>query len=175
MTNQEKIDKILEIIDLDFNDFAMECKIIPNSLKAAIRRDTITEDLVTKIHDRFGVRKGFFKDGKEPVIDKNITQVQDGSDNKENPLGVRRANVFEELYEKFLGSNSDYLVIHKDMLKDHRLISVERLDEDKERALNDRADREQRSNEIQTLTAALREIAMRPINIQLPEIKRTQE
>lgn len=108
------------------------------------------------------------------------TQVQKGSDNKVEP--VSGENVFRELYERFLGAKSEYLVIHRDVLKEHRLIAVDRLDEDKARSNNDRAmleqrarEVEQRSLEIQTLTAAIRELSARPINIQLSDIKRTQE
>lgn len=112
---------------------------------------------------------------------KNGTQVHKRSDNKEN-AGKDTGQIYQELYEKFLGDNSEYLVIHRDVLKDHRLIPVDRLAEDKTRLANDQTlleqrnrEIEQRSNEIQALTAAIREIAARPINIQLPDVKRTQE
>lgn len=110
------------------------------------------------------------------------TRVQKASDNKANRPSVNRENVFEELYEKFLGTKSEYLVIHRDVLKEHRLIAVERLEEDKARSSHDRAmleqrarEVEQRSSEIQLLTAAIKEISARPINIQLSDIKRAQE
>lgn len=76
MTTKEKFSKLLEITQLEFNEFAIECKIIPNSLKAAIKRDAITSDIVKKIHDRFRVRKGFFQDGKEPILEEKHTPVQ---------------------------------------------------------------------------------------------------
>jgi|SRR5690606_797196 len=75
-----------------------------------------------------------------------------------------QGRIYKELYEKFLGNNSEYLFLHKDVLKDHRLVSIDQIEQD--RALH-----EQRSKELQMLTEAIREIAMRPIQIQLPDIQ----
>lgn len=57
----------------------------------------------------------------------NLTQVEKRSDNKEKPLGADAGRIYQELYHKFLGEKSDYLVIHRDMLKDHRIIAIEQL------------------------------------------------
>lgn len=163
MTAQQKIAKILEIIDLEINDFAIECKIIPNSLKAAIKRDALTDDIVKKIHDRFGVRKGFFKDGKEPVMDPNITSVQNQSDNKELPLGVDLGDAIRRVVE----DSTEYLVIPKVVLEGkYRLVPIEQIEKD-QKALDES------SKQIQGLQEIIREITNRPINIQLPKVENT--
>ena len=64
----------------------------------------------------------------------NHTPVDKQSDNAEKPLGADNmdSEIYKEMYEKFIGTNSDYLVIHKDILKQHRIIAVEQFEKDKE-------------------------------------------
>lgn len=118
MTAKQKIDKILEVTELEINDFAIKCGIIPNSLKAAIKRDALTDAIVTKIHNKIGVRKGFFKDGKEPVIEKNLTLVQEGSDNTQKPLGAQE---MLKVLQDTLAEGSDYRIIPNRVLEGNYL------------------------------------------------------
>jgi plasmid maintenance system antidote protein VapI len=135
MTAQEKVDKILEITELELNDFAMKCGIIPNSLKAAIKRDAITDDIITKIHDRFGVRKGFFKDGKEPIIDINHASVQNEPAVAEIPTGVNLDEQSRRLLQ-IAKKTTEYAFVPKTILEGEYRIELQSELEDrrKERA-----------------------------------------
>lgn len=78
------IDKILKTKSLklkDQNELAMRCQIIPNTLTVAIGRNTLSDEIVTKIHDNLGVSKEFLKEGKEPVLDENPTHEEKTANN----------------------------------------------------------------------------------------------
>lgn len=68
MTKREIIDNILKEKDLQFNEFAMQCGIIPNTLLASLNRDAISDENITKIHDKFGIRKQYLKTGKGEMM-----------------------------------------------------------------------------------------------------------
>lgn len=58
----------------------------------------------------------------------NHTSVHKRSDNKEKAL---RGDIYEEMFEKFLGSNSQYIFIHREMLNSHRMVAIEQFEKDK--------------------------------------------
>lgn len=127
MTAADKFDKILGITQLDLNDFAMECRIIPNTLKAAIKRDAITSDIITKIHDRFGVRKGFFDDGEDPVLEEKHTPVQN-----EAAIAGKSEISPEEVYRRIVEGNTEYILIPRVIFEDkYKMVAVEKIQQDK--------------------------------------------
>lgn len=126
MTAKEKIDKILSITGLELTQFAIECKIIPNTLKVAIKRNALSPEIVTKIHDRFNVRKEFLRTGNEPVFEENVTSVQNGSDNKENPLGEDLDDETMVL-QRALRGESIYRVVPASILEDAVLMPASEL------------------------------------------------
>lgn len=67
---------VLEIIDMRQVDFALECKINPGTLSKALERQSFSDDIVDKIHDRYKVRKGYWADGKEPIFTEKGTYVE---------------------------------------------------------------------------------------------------
>lgn len=69
----KKFAKVLEITGLPQGKFALECKIQAATLSKALSRSAFSDDIVDKIYDRFGVRKGYWQDGMEPIIDKKPT------------------------------------------------------------------------------------------------------
>jgi hypothetical protein len=88
-----KFSKVLIITKKKQVDFALEAKINPGTLSKALERSSLSDDIVDKIYDRFGVRKQYWEDGNEPILDENHTPVQEAGNNKENgnyrELGTR--------------------------------------------------------------------------------------
>lgn len=72
----EKFSKVLIITKKKQGDFAIECKISPGTLSKALERSSFSEDIVDKIYDRYRIRKQYWTDGKEPIIEENGTYVE---------------------------------------------------------------------------------------------------
>jgi hypothetical protein len=71
---RKKFAKVLEITGYKKpGKFAIDCKISPGTLSKALARSSFSEDIVDKINDTFKVRKTYWDDGKEPIIEKNGT------------------------------------------------------------------------------------------------------
>jgi transcriptional regulator with XRE-family HTH domain len=87
------------------SDFAMRCQINPGTLSKALERESLSEDIVDKIYDAFRVRKDFWEDGKEPIIDENHTPAIKSSDNKETR------------YMDFKEGHPDYYMVPKTMVQ----------------------------------------------------------
>jgi hypothetical protein len=81
----DRLDNVLKTIDIKQVNFALECKINPGTLSKAIERLWFSDDIVDKIHDRYKVRKGYWKDGKEPIIEGNGTYVKLPTGKKKEP------------------------------------------------------------------------------------------
>lgn len=126
MTAEQKIDKILKAKGLELTQFALECQIIPNTLKVAIKRNALSHEIVTKISDRFGVRKEFLRSGNEPIFDEKHTSVQKGSDNKEIPLGEDLDDETRVL-QRALRGESIYRVVPASILEDTVLMPASEL------------------------------------------------
>lgn len=103
----------------------------------------------------------------------NNTHTQKRDEIKDNPLGEEAARIYAELYQRFLGANSEYLVIHRDVLKEHRLVAVEQLEKEKQQAQNAQQEISERMKQIEKLTDMIG-VAASP-NKQLPDPKRTQK
>jgi hypothetical protein len=73
MTVRDIIDKLLKVTELDINDLAIKCGIIPNTLTVAIRRGALGKEIVTKLHDNLGVKREFLINGIEPIFEENTT------------------------------------------------------------------------------------------------------
>lgn len=73
MTPTEIINKILEARDLDIKDLALQCGIAPDTLKKAMKRESLSSDIIQKIHDKAGVRKEFLKNGKGEIFTEKPT------------------------------------------------------------------------------------------------------
>lgn len=96
------ISKVLEALDLEFNEFACKCGILPDSLKKAIKRKSLSADNVRKIRDTFPIRKEFLLKGQEPIIDEKLASVP-----KQPTLDARMSEIQEKtiklLEEKIIG------------------------------------------------------------------------
>lgn len=121
MTPQEIIDKILTINSLklkDQNDLAMKSGILPNTLTIAIKRETLSDDIVTKIHDRLGVRKAFLRTGIEPVLEESAPSMVNESD--------------PEVYRTIVEGKTEYLLIPRSVMQEkYRLRSMEDIEKDR--------------------------------------------
>lgn len=122
-------------------------------------------EFIDQLSKYFGLQKDLFlKDGL--TIEylqnmKNNASVPNEAAINGKPL--REKDLYREMYEKFLGEDSQYLLIHKELLKEHRLIPI------KEMELN--ADNQVKV--ILELTARLGQLAERPINIHFPNVEKT--
>lgn len=76
MTKKDIIDKVLEFKELGFNEFCIECGILPNTLRASLARDVISDENITKIHDKFGIRKQYLKTGKGEISEQSNLPVK---------------------------------------------------------------------------------------------------
>lgn len=72
----KKFAKVLEITGKEQGEFAMECAIQPATLAKALERSSFSKDIVNKIYDKFRIRKAYWMDGKEPIIDGNNASVE---------------------------------------------------------------------------------------------------
>lgn len=111
------LDKVLEIIKIKQVDFALECKINPGTLSKAIERTSFSEDIVDKIYDRYGVRKAYWEDGKEPIFEKNGTYVDIPTNNKANGMQAR-----ETFYQDLIEKNEEYSILPRAVLKDYKIV-----------------------------------------------------
>jgi hypothetical protein len=112
-----KFAKVLEISGYKKQaDFAMECKINPGTLSKAIERSSLSDDIVDKIYDRFGVRREFWDDGKEPIVAENGTPAMKLTDNKGNFN-------HEEALKDLIQSNDRYHLVPTIILTDYEILS----------------------------------------------------
>lgn len=175
MTAQQKIDKILEIKGIELTDFAMKCGIIPNSLKVAIKRNALSSDIVTKIHDTYGVRKEFLKTGSMPVFtaasDGKPTREQIDSDNKGKASGVDLSEAIRIIIE-----GSEYFVIPKVAIEGkYRLMPLEEISL-KEKELERRNDELiRKDHQIQGLYEIVKVIASGAPTLNLPKLEDTKK
>jgi hypothetical protein len=79
----KKFTKVLELIELKQVDFALEAKINPGTLSKALERSSFSDDIVDKIYKTFGVRQGYWEDGKDPILTGNGTYVKTRSKQKD--------------------------------------------------------------------------------------------
>lgn len=125
MTVKEKIDKILSISALklkDKNDLAIKSGVLPNTLTVAINRNTLSDDIIMKIHDKLKVRREFLKEGREPVlIEENGTLVQNGAAVKQNTIDLGEAI-------RLIVEGSEYYLIPKVAIEGkYRLMPLEEI------------------------------------------------
>lgn len=118
-TNREKIidpnpllAKILEIKSLDVNDFAIQCGLIPDSFKKALKRKRLGKKIVDKIRDKMLVRPGYWKDGREPFfLEKPTLDIKtEQADILDNPLVknfVEHINTQKQLIDVLKRENDD--------------------------------------------------------------------
>lgn len=85
----KKFAKVLDFTGLEQGEFAIECKIQPGTLSKALERSSFSKDIVNKINTRFGVRKAYWEDGREPITEEKGTYVEIPSD-KKNPVEENR-------------------------------------------------------------------------------------
>jgi hypothetical protein len=118
MTKRDIINKILEDKGLDFNKFAMACDIIPNTLQVAINRGVLTDDLVTKIHDKFNVRKKYLESGEGKIFEKKSTSVR-----KDDILDTPGEELKKlKIFKDFFDAETDYRLIPKKILDDYKMV-----------------------------------------------------
>lgn len=119
-----KFSKVLNISGFKKQgDFAIEAKISPGTLSKALERDSLSEDIVDKIYDRFNVRKEYWEDGKEPIIIENGTPAMKSTDSKEKGLS--------QVYQDLVESRSEYRLVPKILLDDYEIISKREAEERK--------------------------------------------
>jgi hypothetical protein len=75
MTKKEIIDNVLTATELTANEFAMACGIIPTTLFMALSRDTLSKEIIKKIHAKFNVRKQYLQTGEGEIFDKKRADV----------------------------------------------------------------------------------------------------
>lgn len=117
MTVEEKINKVLEITELEINDFALKCEISPDTLKKAIKRNSLSPDIVQTIHDKFGIRKEFLKDGKGTVLKENSTPASKLTGSKEIQRSAKET-FFEDLIER----NDSYFIAPRAIFTDYKIV-----------------------------------------------------
>lgn len=162
----KKFANVLEITGFtEQGDFAMQCKIQPGTLSKALERSSFSADIVDKIFDRFRVRKKYWYDGKEPVIEEKPTSVQNEAAIPEKPLRAYNAEL-QDLIE----GKTEYLVIPRSVLKDnYRIVPLEQFEKDKRQMEKDAKELDSRIKEIEGLHDIIKDITSRPINIQLAQ------
>ena len=67
LSARQIIDKVLEFTGLEQSKMAMNCGIKPDTLRKAIDRDVLTDEIILKISGVHGVRKEFLETGEEPI------------------------------------------------------------------------------------------------------------
>jgi dsRNA-specific ribonuclease len=126
MTKKDIITNILRVKELQFNEFAMECGIVPNTLQISINRNALSNGTITKIHNKYRVRKQYLKTGKgemfEDGIEKtsNITDVMEALI-KSNALVIQGLEYKVALFEKQIieleKEKAEWLKQKKELLK----------------------------------------------------------
>lgn len=172
MTFREKIDKIVKLNKLGIDSpSALEVRVgasVGAITKYYRKNEEPGAGTIKKILQLPGLNRTWWETGIGEVF------AVDGSSGhnflvEESPLRQHEVDyVYKELYDKFLGEDSDYIVINKELLKTHRLVSVEQLEEN-------RTNLEKRAFEMKFLMETIREINTRPINVHLAEIQKTKE
>lgn len=126
------ISKALEFTQLEKEKFAVECDIKPDTLNKAIVRNQesgglipLSDELVRKIHDRFGIRKVFLKEGIGPIEEENITSVHKRIDNKKNHPSL------DDAIRMVIEEGTEYYVIPKVIFqKKYILVAEEQFNKD---------------------------------------------
>lgn len=168
MTFREKIDTIVRINKLGIDSpSALEAHIGVGmgSITKYYRKDEEPGiGTIKKILELPGLNPVWWETGIGPVFSESDEFLREST-----PLrGHEVEFIYKQLYDKLLGENSDYIVINKELLKTHRLVSVEQLEED-------RANLERRAFEMKFLLETIREFHTRPINVHLPDVQKTKE
>jgi hypothetical protein len=122
---ENKFSKVLAISGKKkMGDFAMECRISPGTLSKALERSSLSDDIVDKIYDRFKVRKGYWEDGKEPILDKNPTPAIKSTDNNE----MAQDTIYKDLVE----ANTDYRLVPKIILDQYHIVPKQEAEDRRE-------------------------------------------
>lgn len=152
------IANILTASKLKLDDFLYEVGISMDAYRKMASRGELSKEAVENILAVFDLNKGYLIGDEEEL---NYRGKHTHDQNKgENTLA------YKEMYEKFLGASSEYVFIHKDLLKEHRLIPVKEMEQNAKESDN-------QVKAILDLTARIGQLAERPINIQLSDIKKT--
>jgi hypothetical protein len=114
---EEKFANVLTITKKKQVDFALECKINPNTLSKALERLSFSEDIVDKIYDKYGVRKDYWYDGKEPILERNGTGPHKPGDYKQNGYDPR-----ETFYTDLIENNTEYTIMPRVVLRDYKIV-----------------------------------------------------
>lgn len=179
MQFREKIDKLLEIKGIRLSKFAKVTD-MGNTLEKAYQENRdMTDTLTQKFLHNASINPAWWDTGQGPeFLSKETNQMRVKTIDKAPAQDA--AVVYEELYQKFLGKESEYLVIHRDILKDHRIIAVEQLEKEKQMAENAQreiADKMKHIEKLTDLNGKLSDMigiaASRPINIQLTSPEKT--
>lgn len=129
-------------------------------------REPADSEIVRKLIGKLGIRQAWWdKEWESDSKEIFNTSVRNEPAVAEKPTEGDAARIYEELYEKFLGTNSEYLMIHRDILKEHRLVAVKQLETNAKELDNLTA-------YIQTMQETIKDLATRPINIQFSDVKK---
>lgn len=126
LTAREIIDNILTVKGLDQNELAMQSGIIPNTLVKAISRNRLTDEIVMKIHDSFGVRKEFLKTGEGEIFDENPTPAINLSDSTVNEPHALYDK--EGVYTNLIERNTNYQILPTRLLNEYKIIPNNMID-----------------------------------------------
>lgn len=130
-----------------------------------------SSDKLEKFLTHWNINRAWWKTGEGEVFNQNGTHEQNGSDNSRKSLDEQK-DIYKELYNKFIGEGSEYLLIHRDVLKEHRLVAVEQFEKDQKQMEQNAKELDRRTNELEGLREIIKELTARPINIQLPKVQK---
>jgi FtsZ-binding cell division protein ZapB len=126
MTKKQIINNILRAKEIDFNRFAMECGILPNTLVIAMNRKAFSNGIINKICTRFNVREQYLKDGKGEIFEENGKILSNGSNGK---MQVAKVTEDFKTIDKVIDALERYRLLETESLKEKHKWIVEELND----------------------------------------------
>ena len=135
-------------------------------------REPADSEIVRNLIGTLGIRQQWWdKEWESGSKDIFNTSVQGEAAVAEKPLGEQK-DIYKELYNKFIGEGSEYLLIHRDVLKEHRLVAVEQFEKDQRQMEQNAKELDRRAEQLEGLRELVKELSARPINIHLPKVQK---
>lgn len=160
MTFKEKIDKILKIKGIKPTNLA-EISGFGDTLSKAYRDNReMSKRKTDEFLEKMRIKPGSWDSPEGPEF----------LPEKQNPEGVR--HLATDVIDIIEGS-TEYVIIPRSVLKEHyRIVPLEQFEKDKKQMEIDAKELDERSRQIDTLMGIIRDFHTKPINIQLPDVKK---